>query len=286
MTTAEHMPETSVANVHCYEEVVTGQPDSFEWPPSMRTKRAHFATPQAPRVTPKVFHSHRFSAAYLRNHDARLDEHLSADVVLLIVPMFHVNAWGNPYACPSRAKMVMPGNKMGDGPTLATLINEEGVTMSAVFHCLVEPTRTFDQRYVDTLQRVVVGGLPARCQSWKSLTLTVLIPPRLGHDRNEPAGHVELSGARRNQYDAETFASMRTNVVSLSLALIRLPTTITTNCPGTALPLVVPSTWPWICSSYQTRWHRHTRKMVGLKQVTLPASMPAAMYPSLTVPKT
>ena len=56
----------------------------------------------------------------------------SGDVMLPIVPMFHVNAWGNPYACPAAsAKMVMPGNKMGDGPTLAALINEEGVTMSA-----------------------------------------------------------------------------------------------------------------------------------------------------------
>ena len=43
-----------------------------------------------------------------------------------IVPMFHVNARGMPYACPmAGAKLVFPGNKMGDGATLAALINAE-----------------------------------------------------------------------------------------------------------------------------------------------------------------
>ena len=42
----------------------------------------------------------------------------SRDVVLPIVPMFHVNAWGTPYSClMAGAKLVFPGGKMGDGAT-------------------------------------------------------------------------------------------------------------------------------------------------------------------------
>ena len=105
----------------------------------------------------------------------------SGDVMLPIVPMFHVNAWGNPYACPvAGAKMVMPGNKMGDGPTLAALINEEGVTMSAgvptVWLNLLAHLRASGER-VETLTRVVVATkemrqwatIPQGCAGWRTI---------------------------------------------------------------------------------------------------------------------
>ena len=53
------------------------------------------------------------------------------DVVLPVVPMFHVNAWGMPYCCAlAGAKLVFPGPHL-DGKSLYELFESEKVTMSA-----------------------------------------------------------------------------------------------------------------------------------------------------------
>jgi acyl-CoA synthetase (AMP-forming)/AMP-acid ligase II len=54
------------------------------------------------------------------------------ETTLPIVPMFHVNAWGAPYASlMAGSKMVMPGPKMADGESLQNLIETEKVTFSS-----------------------------------------------------------------------------------------------------------------------------------------------------------
>jgi acyl-CoA synthetase (AMP-forming)/AMP-acid ligase II len=52
------------------------------------------------------------------------------DTVLPIVPMFHANAWGLPYAAAlAGSKLVLPGPRM-DPAQLASLIAEEHVTFA------------------------------------------------------------------------------------------------------------------------------------------------------------
>ncbi len=84
------------------------------------------------------------------------------DVVLPVVPMFHVNAWGLAYGAPiAGTKLVFPGPKMGDGATLQALIEEEQVTFSAgvptVWLNLLKYLEETGKE-VKTLQRVVIGG--------------------------------------------------------------------------------------------------------------------------------
>src|SRR6202012_5959945 len=57
---------------------------------------------------------------------------LSAREALLpVVPMFHVNAWGTPYAAAiSGCKLVLPGPNL-DGASLSSLLREEAVTVTA-----------------------------------------------------------------------------------------------------------------------------------------------------------
>ena len=53
------------------------------------------------------------------------------DTALIVVPMFHANAWGLTFACPAvGTKMVMPGPKM-DGASIFELLETEAVTFSA-----------------------------------------------------------------------------------------------------------------------------------------------------------
>jgi acyl-CoA synthetase (AMP-forming)/AMP-acid ligase II len=84
------------------------------------------------------------------------------EVVMPVVPMFHVNAWGLPYSCAMvGAKLVFPGPKMGDAETLQKLIEEEGVTFSAgvptVWQGVVSYLEKTGKR-IDSLTHVVSGG--------------------------------------------------------------------------------------------------------------------------------
>mgnify|MGYP001237328545 CR=1 FL=1 len=164
MTSSELMAETDVSNVLCYEKLVEENDDKFHWPELDEDSACALCYTSGTTGNPKgVLYSHR--STVLHTYGALMPDALnisSSDVVLPIVPMFHVNAWGTPYCCPAvGAKMVMPGNKMGDGPTLAALINEEKVTTSAgvptVWLNLLNHLRTSGET-VDSLKRVTVGG--------------------------------------------------------------------------------------------------------------------------------
>src|SRR5690606_29287580 len=84
--------------------------------------------------------------------------------VLPVVPMFHVNAWGVPYFGPMvGAKIVFPGPKL-DGESLATLINDEGVTEAwggpTVWLGRLGYMRKTGQKF-KALKRVLIGGSAA-----------------------------------------------------------------------------------------------------------------------------
>jgi len=83
--------------------------------------------------------------------------------VLAVVPMFHANAWGLPFAAPAAgAKLVLPG-RHADGANLARLINDESVTIAVgvptVWLGLVEHLDAAGGE-VPSLKRILVGGAP------------------------------------------------------------------------------------------------------------------------------
>ncbi len=83
------------------------------------------------------------------------------DVVMPVVPMFHANAWGLPFACPAAgAKLVMPGGQL-DGASLYELLDREKVTITAavptVWLGLLDFMRAHDLG-LPHLQRVIIGG--------------------------------------------------------------------------------------------------------------------------------
>jgi fatty-acyl-CoA synthase len=83
------------------------------------------------------------------------------DVVLPVVPMFHVNAWGTPYAAPMcGTKIVFPGAKL-DGENLTNLMNDEKVTISlgvpTIWLLLLNYLRESGKK-IDTVKRLIIGG--------------------------------------------------------------------------------------------------------------------------------
>src|SRR5947199_9895182 len=83
------------------------------------------------------------------------------EVVLPVVPMFHVNAWSLPYSCAMvGAKMVFPGPHL-DGKSVYELFEKEAVTLSAgvptVWLALLNYMKENKLRFT-TLKRTVIGG--------------------------------------------------------------------------------------------------------------------------------
>ncbi len=82
-------------------------------------------------------------------------------MVLPIVPMFHVNAWGIPYAAPlAGVKLVFPGPGL-DGASLYALFEQEKVNRSSgvptVWLNVINHMRERKLRF-STLRKVVIGG--------------------------------------------------------------------------------------------------------------------------------
>jgi len=112
------------------------------------------------------------------------------DAILAVVPMFHANAWGLPFAAPAvGAKLVLPGRR-SDGAHLARLIRAEGVTAAAgvptVWLGLVEHLEA-EGGEVPTLERILVGGSPM------PPALMDRIERRLGVEVQTSWGMTELS---------------------------------------------------------------------------------------------
>lgn len=109
-----------------------------------------------------VLYSHRsnflHSLLTLQRDVMNLSVH---DVVLPVVPMFHANAWGLVFSCPSvGAKMVMPGSEM-DGASIYELLDTQKVTFSAavptVWLMLLQHLEETGKE-LPYLERVIIGG--------------------------------------------------------------------------------------------------------------------------------
>jgi 3-(methylthio)propionyl---CoA ligase len=88
----------------------------------------------------------------------------SSQTVLGVPPMFHVNGWALPFACPmAGARLVLPGPDLS-GAALHRWIEDEGVTFTAgvptVWLGLVQHLRDVGGR-LDSLERLAIGGSSA-----------------------------------------------------------------------------------------------------------------------------
>jgi len=133
MTDEANMPDTSLPHVHCYETLLAAEDGDCEWPQFDENTASSMCYSSGTTGNPKgVLYSHR--STVLHAWAAVTPDMLNisaADAIMPAVPMFHVNAWGIPYAAPmAGAKLVLPGAAM-DGESIHGLIDGEGVTISA-----------------------------------------------------------------------------------------------------------------------------------------------------------
>jgi len=165
---ADRLPaETRIPNLVSYEALLAAQPDAqlddYAWPLFDERSAASLCYTSGTTGNPKgALYSHR--STVLHAYGSAMPNALNVaarDVVLPVVPMFHVNAWGLPYSVPlSGAKLVFPGPAL-DGKSLFALFEAEGVTFSAgvptVWLGLVNYMKEHGLRF-STFRRTVIGG--------------------------------------------------------------------------------------------------------------------------------
>ncbi|MHB9841832.1 3-(methylthio)propionyl-CoA ligase [Paraburkholderia terrae] len=164
MSDREHMPaDSGIANLLCYEDLIEGSSSTYGWPVFDEDNASTLCYTSGTTGNPKgVLYTHRSSL--LHSYAAALPDALNCsarDVVLPVVPMFHVNAWGIPYvACMVGAKLVFPGPGL-DGKSLYELFEAEQVTFSAgvptVWQGLLNYLEQGGLKF-STMKRTLIGG--------------------------------------------------------------------------------------------------------------------------------
>ncbi len=164
MCDRDRMPaDSKVPNLLCYEELIAGSSDEYEWPLFDENSASSLCYTSGTTGNPKgALYSHR--STMLHSYASALPDALNVsarDVVLPVVPMFHVNAWGLPYSVMlTGAKLVFPGPAL-DGKSIYELFEQEGVTFSAgvptVWLGLLSYTAQNKLKF-STFKRTVIGG--------------------------------------------------------------------------------------------------------------------------------
>ena len=166
LTDKENMPDTELKNVICYEELIADEPTEYDWPVFDENTASSLCYTSGTTGNPKgVLYSHRSTLLHTWIvSSGNVGKVSSSSVILPVVPMFHVNAWGIPYASAMfGAKLVLPGPMM-DGASIFELIDQEKpdllMGVPTVWLGLLQYLNETNQT-LDSVTTALVGGSAA-----------------------------------------------------------------------------------------------------------------------------
>jgi acyl-CoA synthetase (AMP-forming)/AMP-acid ligase II len=260
LTDEANMPATSLPNVIAYEALLNQHSDRYDWPELDENAACSLCYTSGTTGDPKgVLYSHR--ALVLHTFSACMPDQLNVgtrDVVLPIVPMFHVNAWSIPYAAAAAGfKLVMPGSHMGNPETLQALIEEESVNLSAgvptVWLNLLNYLRETGKP-ITSLKRIIVGGsaCPLSIMEEFEQQHGVYTHSAWGMTETSPLGAVNTLRRPRADYTDEAFNKLRIKAGRAPFGVemkIVGPDGETLPWDGVAFG-ALRVRGPWICSDY------------------------------------
>jgi acyl-CoA synthetase (AMP-forming)/AMP-acid ligase II len=169
LTDREHLPSSTLENLLCYEDLIGQHSDAYHWPRLDENTASSLCYTSGTTGNPKgVLYSHRSTLLHAMLTCMTDGFGLSAlDSLLVATPMFHVNAWGLPYAAAMvGARLLFPGPAL-DGASLYGLMRDERATAAIGVPTIwlnlqqyvrsqsIEPTQELK------LQRVLIGGTAA-----------------------------------------------------------------------------------------------------------------------------
>jgi len=197
------------AQVHSYSDLLAAQPDSFSWPELDERDAAAMCYTSGTTGRPKgVVYSHR--SMYLHSMAVAMGNVFAMseqDRVLPVVPMFHANAWGLPYAAVlAGADLIMPDRFLQPAP-LAALIEAERPTLAGavptIWNALLAHVRVHGGD-LSSLRIVPCGGsaVPHALQEAYEKELGVRIVQAWGMTETSPLGSVAIPPAGVPDSDA------------------------------------------------------------------------------------
>ncbi|MFF4145598.1 long-chain fatty acid--CoA ligase [Streptomyces sp. NPDC001698] len=153
----------SHARVHEYEDLIAAKPVTYDWPELDERQAAAMCYTSGTTGDPKgVVYSHR--SVYLHSMQVNMSESMGLtdqDTTLVVVPQFHVNAWGLPHATfLSGVNLLMPDRFLQPAP-LAEMIEREKPTHAAAVPTIWQgllAELTARPRDVSALTQVTIGG--------------------------------------------------------------------------------------------------------------------------------
>jgi fatty-acyl-CoA synthase len=206
------LPESSAS----YEELLAGAADRAVFPELDEKTAAGLCYTSGTTGEPKgVLYSHR--STYLHAMAACMVDAAATSehqVMLLTVPMFHVNAWGMPYSCTiSGAKQVLPGAQM-IGQPVAELIESERVTCAAgvptIYTLLYQHLK--EKKYdLSSLRTIMIGGAAASRTLMENYErdFGITIVHAWGMTETSPLGTVSRLKAAMESWPAELQLEVR-----------------------------------------------------------------------------
>ena len=199
---------SALPDVLFFDDLIASNHDDFEWPELDENAASSLCYTSGTTGNPKgVLYSHRSTLLHAFGIALPDSLNLSAkDVVLRVVPMFHVNAWGIPYATAmTGSSLVLPGPNL-DGDSLVSLIDDYKVTVAlgvpTIWQGLLAAAAKRDTT-LESMVRNVVGGAacpPAiikmfkdkyQCETIHAWGMTETSP--LGTANQTKAKHKDLS---------------------------------------------------------------------------------------------
>src|SRR2546426_9831446 len=157
-------PDGQLTPAASYEELIGGQPTVYDWPDLDERDAAAMCYTSGTTGKPKgVVYSHR--STVLHSFGIAIGGGIGlqeSDSILPIVPMFHANAWGLPYAATMLGAKQVFADRFLDPVSLTELIRDEGVTFSAGVPSVGTPLLQHLVKTGTDLPglRIFVGGSP------------------------------------------------------------------------------------------------------------------------------
>ena len=163
LTDRAHMPETTLANIACYEEWLAESDGDFAWRSFDEQTAAGMCYTSGTTGNPKgVVYSHRSNVLHaMASIFPDVIGMSSGDTMMPVVPFFHANAWGTTFAAPmAGCRFVLPGPGM-DGKSIYEMLTTEKVTVTAavptIWLMLLQYLEKENGSLPD-LDRVFIGG--------------------------------------------------------------------------------------------------------------------------------
>ena len=155
------MPDTQLKNAISYESYIEDGDESYEWPQLKDDAACALCYTSGTTGNPKgVLYTHKSNILHAQ---ASLTAMLikPSDSILMVVPLFHVLAWGIPYYGPMFGlKLVMPGMQM-EGEPLYDLIDREDVSLAfgvpTIWMGLLAYCRE-NNKILSSVKNTIIGG--------------------------------------------------------------------------------------------------------------------------------